>query len=250
MSKGRILIAEDESLVALDLKNRVEQMGYEVCSVVARGEDAVDQYSEHRPNLVLMDIQLDGILSGTQAAQKIQKIAQIPIIFLTAFSDDQTLNEAQIASPSGYLLKPVDDRSLFINIETALFRHYVEQRRRSEERAARESTLLLLLDALPALVVVLDEQGHIERFGPWGETWSGASASELSGLPFWEWVGGHDALRVKETLSKLTQETKTLSLTCRCPNASGTRVQTAWNVVPLGGGSGFYLCLGIPVVGT
>jgi CheY-like chemotaxis protein len=126
----RILVVEDESLVALDIKMRLVQLGYEVPSTLSTGEQAIAAAGELKPDLVLMDISLKGLMRGTEAAQKIHAAFDIPIIFLTAYADDKTLDEAKLAEPFGYLTKPLDEVELRVMLEIALYKAAAENERK------------------------------------------------------------------------------------------------------------------------
>jgi CheY-like chemotaxis protein len=106
MSLHRILVVEDESIVALDLRQRLEQMGFEVIATVATGSAALEQATSKNPDLILMDIQIKGEIDGIETASRITKLVDVPIIFLTANSDRSTIDRAKSAGPLAYLLKP------------------------------------------------------------------------------------------------------------------------------------------------
>ncbi len=131
----RILVVEDESIVALDIKNSLNILGYEVVGHASSGEDAIARAMETRPDLVLMDIILKGEMDGIQAAETIRARLDVPVIFLTACADDKTLNRAKVTEPFGYLLKPFEEWELHGHIEIALYKHNIERKlRESEER--------------------------------------------------------------------------------------------------------------------
>ncbi len=135
MSSERILIVEDESVVALDLRQRLENLGYQVVGHATRGEKGVQLALETNPDLIMMDIKLRGGLDGIEAAQQIRAERDVPIVFLTAFADQETIRRAALTGPFGYLLKPFDEQLLSINIEVALYKHRMERAlRESEER--------------------------------------------------------------------------------------------------------------------
>jgi signal transduction histidine kinase len=123
----RIMVVEDEGIVALDIQSKLESKGYEVPAVLATGEDAIDRAGELQPDLILMDIQLAGELDGTQAAERIHELYDIPVVYLTAFSDERTLNRAKNAEPFGYMLKPFEEKKLHTTIEIALYKHQVDK---------------------------------------------------------------------------------------------------------------------------
>lgn len=116
-----ILIVEDESIVALDIKDKVERLGYNVLAVVSSGEKAIEEVKKVQPELVLMDIVLKGEIDGIETARQIREHFDIPIIYLTAHSDTQTLTRAKITGPFGYLVKPFVDSELRKAIETVLY---------------------------------------------------------------------------------------------------------------------------------
>lgn len=122
----RLLIVEDEHLIAYDLKESLERFGYEVIAIADTGLDAVRQAESFRPDLVLMDIRLPGEMDGIAASEQIQNQLQIPVVYLTANADQATLERVTASRPFGYVLKPFNDRILSTTIEIALARHRAE----------------------------------------------------------------------------------------------------------------------------
>ncbi|MBU2550446.1 MAG: response regulator [Proteobacteria bacterium] len=135
----RILIVEDELVIALDLQGRVEALGYTVCGAEKDGQGAVEAAGRERPDLVLMDIVLPGDLDGIQAAGIIKDRFAIPVVFITAYADPDRLDRARTALPFGYLVKPVRDRDLRVAIRMALYAARAEAERRRAEAALVES---------------------------------------------------------------------------------------------------------------
>jgi len=137
-----LMLVEDERIVAFDLKRQLQGFGYQVGSVLASGEQAVEQVGRERPDLVLMDIHLEGRMDGIEAAAEIRARHQIPVVFLTAYAEDGTLNRALDSRPFGYLVKPCEGRELHATIQMALAR-------RESEKAVEQSEqrLQLALDA-------------------------------------------------------------------------------------------------------
>jgi CheY-like chemotaxis protein len=121
MTKAQILVVEDDAIVAQDLKNRLTGMGYFIISVTSTGEDAVEKARHHLPDVVLMDIRLAGEMDGITAAAQIGEKYHIPVIYLTSYSDEETLARARETRPAGYVLKPFDPRNLYVAIEMALY---------------------------------------------------------------------------------------------------------------------------------
>lgn len=126
----RILIVEDEGIVARDIERRLTQSGYGVCGIADNAEEAIGLARAERPDLVLMDIIIQGPMDGIATAQEIRRHLDIPVVFLTAHSDEATVSRARETLPYGYLLKPFEPRGLATTIETALYRHGAETRER------------------------------------------------------------------------------------------------------------------------
>ncbi|MCR4438177.1 MAG: response regulator [bacterium] len=128
----RIMIVEDLNITALDLKNRLRKMGYEVAALAGSGEEAIQKAEQVRPDLILMDIRLKGEMDGVEAAERIRQKLDIPVIYLTAHADDSTLQRAMETRPYGYVLKPFGEKELRITIEMALHRHREESKLRDQ----------------------------------------------------------------------------------------------------------------------
>ncbi|HQZ66800.1 MAG TPA: response regulator [Planctomycetaceae bacterium] len=150
MTPARILIVEDEAVVALDLRQRLIRLGYDIVETVGFGEVAVELAREHRPDLVLMDIRLRGTMDGIEAAETIRTQLSLPVIFLTAHADDETVSRARVAEPFGYILKPFDERELWTVIEMALYKHQAEQKLRESEQQLRQAQKMEAIGQLSA----------------------------------------------------------------------------------------------------
>lgn len=118
----RVLIVEDEYILAINLQESLESLGYTVVDIADSAELAIDKATELQPNLILMDIRLRGEEDGIHAAEKIWQNLQIPIIYVTGHSDKSTVERATLTSPFGYILKPVREKELYVAIQTALNR--------------------------------------------------------------------------------------------------------------------------------
>lgn len=165
---ARIMVVEDESIVAADIQQTLVALGHQVPAIAANGLDAIANADRTRPDLVLMDVRLQGDMDGIQTAAAIHQRCGVPVIFLTAFADMDTISRAKQTEPFGYVLKPFNDRELLGAIEVALTRHASE---RDLRRSARELDATLKL--LPDAVLVTDAQGII--------TYANAAASRLLG---------------------------------------------------------------------
>ena len=127
---SRILVVEDEPTLARDLKRKLQHLGYEVCGPTGSGEHALVLADTQRPDLVLMDIQLEGPMDGIAAADHLRRTLDLPVVFLTAYSDDRILRAASAVVPAGYLVKPCTERELKVVIELALYRRALEDQAR------------------------------------------------------------------------------------------------------------------------
>jgi DNA-binding response OmpR family regulator len=156
MSKETILVVEDETLVGLELKEDLERMGYFVPEVIESGESVVQAVARYQPDLVLMDVRLRGSLDGIDAAYQAKAEFDLPVIYLTAYSDADTLRRAAMTSPDGFLLKPFDERELAANIRIALSRAQNGETQRRELRGA-----MSLIDALDDPALIADMEGRV-----------------------------------------------------------------------------------------
>lgn len=134
MARDRVLIVEDERIISLDLNRRLERAGYEVLGTVATGAEAIEEALRLLPDIVLMDVRLAGDIDGIDAATEIRKKAPIPVIFLTAYADEETIQRAKAAQPFGYVLKPFKERELYTTIDIALYKSRIDRRLQEQER--------------------------------------------------------------------------------------------------------------------
>jgi PAS domain S-box-containing protein len=156
MTRARILIVEDETIVAMDIRAQITSMGHEAVGTASTGENAVAMAGTLRPDLVLMDINLAGNMDGVAAAQIIRTDLALPVVFLTAFSSDAVLARAKLTDPYGYILKPFSEPELRTVIEMALYRSQADARLRESEQHFRA-----IFDAEPECVKVVSPQGKI-----------------------------------------------------------------------------------------
>jgi PAS domain S-box-containing protein len=135
MEKKKILVVEDERIVAEDIKTKLEHVGYAVAGIASSGEGSIKKSEKYRPDLVLMDIVLEGKMDGIEAAAQILSRFNIPVVYLTAYSDERTLKKAKVTEPFGFIIKPFEAQDLFTAIEMALYRHQLRNMlKESEER--------------------------------------------------------------------------------------------------------------------
>lgn len=145
MATASILIVEDESIVALDIQSCLKGLGYTPLGIASRGEEAIRKALQLQPDLVLMDIRLKGDMDGVEAAQQIRTLLGTPVVFLTAYADEQTLQRARITGPFGYLIKPFEERELHATIEMALYQHQTEKSLREQAKALEQKNRQLSL---------------------------------------------------------------------------------------------------------
>ncbi len=176
MGKARILIVEDEAIIAKDLQWRLEGMGYDAPLIVATGQEAVNMAHETAPDLILMDIMLLGAMDGIEAANRIRRKADIPVIYLTAYADEEVLERAKITEPFGYLIKPIGDRELHSNIEITLHKHRVDKKLRENEK-----WLSTVLSSIGDAVITTNIEGHIIFMNPAAEVLTGWKEAEVLG---------------------------------------------------------------------
>ncbi|HWO42582.1 MAG TPA: response regulator [Candidatus Eisenbacteria bacterium] len=169
MSKAKILIVEDEFVVAEDLASMLANLGYEVVGRAAEGGKAIALACAVRPDLILMDVRLNGLMDGIEATERIRQACDVPVVFLTAHSDSRTLERAQMTEPFGYILKPFSERELNTQIQLALYKHRTEQALRranaslEQQVAERTKELMRSRERLRALVSELTLAGERER---------------------------------------------------------------------------------------
>ena len=156
MRKSRILVVEHERRVVEDIRVTLEDLGYEIVGVVSTGEEAVRKAAETKPDLALMDIVLAGEIDGMGAAKSIRDTWNVPVIYLTAYSERRTQDRTQATDPFGYLLKPFKGSDLRCAIETALYKHQIEMRLRESEQKFR-----FLYENAPSPYQSLDESGRV-----------------------------------------------------------------------------------------
>ena len=154
--KPKILIVEDERVVAEDIQRSLEQIGYTVPAIAGSGDDALKFVKQFIPDLILMDIVIRGSMTGIETAEKILADYDVPIVYLTAYADEKTLEEAKLTAPAGYILKPFNNRELQSTIEMAIYKHRTDQKLRENE-----AWLYTTLSSIGDGVIATDKKGSI-----------------------------------------------------------------------------------------
>jgi len=181
MAKERILIVEDEKIIALDLKRRLLDFGYEVIRVIPTGEKAIEVAEKESPDLILMDIMLKGEVDGIEAATQIRHSLDIPVVFLTSYSDPETLERAKQAEPFGYILKPFKERELLTTIEIVLYKHGIERQLHEQEQ-----WMSAILKGIGDGIIAIDTEKRIHFLNPVAEILTGYKEDEIKGKPMEE----------------------------------------------------------------
>jgi PAS domain S-box-containing protein len=177
----RILVVDDEIIIARDLESRLRNMGYEVVGIASSGVEAIGLAGEFLPDLILMDIVLKGEMDGIEAAAEIRKRFRLPLIYVTAYTDDQTLARAQVTEPFGYIVKPFLEREVKANIEMALYRHRVERKLERIERWFSST-----LEGVAEGVILADREFRVSLLNPVGETITAWPQELAAGRPLQE----------------------------------------------------------------
>ncbi|MCF7929019.1 MAG: EAL domain-containing protein [Spirochaetales bacterium] len=173
MASERILIVEDEKIIALDLKRRLVKFGYQVVGLATTAQEALDQAQEQQPDLILMDIMLAGEQDGVDAAIEIKKQFGFPVIFLTAYADERTLERAKEAEPFGYILKPFKERELHTTIDIAMYKSNVDKKLKEQQR-----WLSAILNSIGDCIIATDQEDRIVFMNPIAERMTGWTEDE------------------------------------------------------------------------
>ena len=179
----RILIVEDQRLVAADIENTLRKLGYFVVGSVSSGEDAISKSAELRPELVLMDVRLRGEMDGVHAAEIIRDRFNVPVVYLTAYADEETILRAKKTTPFGYLVKPFNERELRATLEIAFYTHQME-RTLADERARRHAAeeFKVLVDGVKDYAIfMLDCDGRVTTWNSGAERLKGYERDEVIG---------------------------------------------------------------------
>ena len=176
MAKAKILIVEDERIVAEDIRSSLLKMGYAVSAIASSGVRAISKAEELKPDLVLMDIVLEGEMNGIDAADRIRSRFNIPIVYLTAYADDKILERAKMTGPFGYIIKPFEDRELRSAIEMALYKYRVEEALRKEKEYYHS-----FVESLNEWVWEVDVNGILTYSNPTVEGLLGYTVKEVLG---------------------------------------------------------------------
>ena len=232
MHRVKILVVEDESIVAMALEKSLERMGYAVVGTADSGRAAIERAAEGRPDLVLMDIRLKGSMDGIEAGAAIRSRFGVPLVYTTAYADDETLRRARVTEPYGYIIKPFDDRDLRTAIEIALYRHRSDKKvQDSEQRLS--TTLASIADA----VIAIDTKGGVSFMNPAAEALTGRKQDEAGGEKVASvlWLLDEDGHAVAEkTVRRVLRDGSVLAMAQHnVINAAGAEVPVDCTAAPM-----------------
>ncbi len=188
MAKAKILVVEDEAITARDIQNRLKELDYDVPAIAASGEGAIKSVEEIEPDLVVMDLILKGDMDGIEAAEQIHDRFDVPVVYLTAYLDEERLEKTKVTEPYGYITKPFKDKELRPVIEMALQRHKLEKVLRTAEQDWRNS-----FNSLEDVMLIVDRDYNIENLNECGLKLLGKSKEEVIGQKCYQVISGMDS---------------------------------------------------------
>jgi PAS domain S-box-containing protein len=185
MPVTQILIVEDEIIIAEDLQIKLIRMGYSVPDIASSGEEAIKKVKEKNPDIILMDIVIHGKIDGIETAEKIHTFSDVPVIYLTAYADQYTLERAKITEPFGYLLKPFKERELLITLEMAIYKHNMEKKLKESQNKLkeRERWLTAAIRSIGDGIIATDLNGSIKIMNPLAQALTGWKKEDALGKP-------------------------------------------------------------------
>ena len=235
MTQPKILVVEDEAIVARDIQQQLAERGYQALGHTPRAEEAVALTGELRPDLVLMDIHLAGKTDGIEAAQIIRERFAVPVIFLTAFVGEKILDRAKQAEPYGYIVKPFNEQELFTTIELALHKHRMEARLR-QSYAEQAAILRTAMDGF----WVVDAQGRLQEANDAACRMTGYTREELLNMSLPDLMPTQSAECVADTMAQIKQAgSGRFERQQRCKDGRIAEVEVSVNYLPDNGGRFF-----------
>jgi diguanylate cyclase (GGDEF)-like protein/PAS domain S-box-containing protein len=233
MDSPKILVVEDEKVLAVDIRNRLQNLGYTVPDITDSGEEAIRKVAETHPHLVLIDICLSGKINGVQVADIIQNNFDVPVLYLTEYSPDPTLHKQQLTEPFSYIPKPIAERDLHIAVEMALYKH--ESEKKLQEKRQQ---LTAIINSMGCAVVVTDTNGCVQIMNPVAERLTGFKQNEAIGKDLTEVFSliDNEMNEPIENLAKLAiKADAVLSLpeNCTLIAKDGTQIPIGDSVAPI-----------------
>lgn len=196
MNNERVLIVEDEKIIAIDLQRRLERFGYSVVGMAGEGKEAVALALDLEPDIILMDIILSGAMDGVEAARTIKAAKNIPFIFLTAYTDEKTLERAKEVQPYGYILKPFKERELYTTIDIALYKHEMASKLTRQERL-----FSAILQSINDGIIAVDMDLNVQFMNQVAEDITGAKEFDVKGKSLSRFLNLTESSTKKDILS-------------------------------------------------
>jgi PAS domain S-box-containing protein len=225
MHKPRILVVEDEALIAASLVHTLTSLGYTVPEPVSTGEDTIKAVTSNPPDLVLMDIELIGPMNGIETAEKIRAIVNIPIVYLTAYSDEQRLLKARLTEPYGFLVKPIQKQELHATIQMALYKNMLDRQLRESEERFRS-----LVVASPDAIVLTDLEGNVLMPNQQAEILVGYDHGDVKiGTSILKFFPQEEQERLAENIQKTLKQGSIHNVQYTLIKKDGTRVPVELN---------------------
>jgi len=233
MEKEKVLIVEDERIVAEDIRMSLERLGYLVCGMAFSENEALKKVKELHPDIVLMDIVLGGEADGIEAASKVRSDFDIPVVYLTAYGDEGTLERAKVTEPFGYIIKPFEERELKSTIEIALYKHRMEKKLRESEQWL-STTLRSIGDA----VIATDRKGRVAFINPVAQSLTGWRDEEAMARPLKDIFNTIDEKTGKPTADdllkpQLSSSVNDVGSSVLLLAKDGSRVPIIQNIAPI-----------------
>ncbi|CAG0969109.1 putative transcriptional regulatory protein pdtaR [Methanosarcinales archaeon] len=207
----KIFIVEDEIIIAEGLQRKLKSMEYDIIGIASSGEEAIKKIKENNPDLILMDIVIHGMMDGIETAAQIHSLFDIPVVYLTAYADEKTLERAKITEPFGYLIKPFKERELQITIEISLYKHEMEKKLKESERSLREKNQWLgaVIESIGDAVIATDPEGTIKLMNPMAEALTGWKQEDAIGKPLagvFNIISEGTGKRIEDPVTKAIEE--------------------------------------------
>jgi PAS domain S-box-containing protein len=244
MNQPRLLIVEDEAIVVADITIRLTQLGYTVVGTTASGEDAITLAEAVQPDLVLMDIHLQGAMDGVTAAHELRTRLRLPVVFLTAYAEGNTFQRAKEAEPLGYILKPFEDRELRIAIDMALYKHQAERRLQESEQKFR-----MMVETIPlAICLTTGSEQTNQYLNPTMTQLFGYTLEDIPTIHHWWQLAYPDATQRRSFETEWSAKVKAALVSNEPAEAmesevickDGSKKTIAWEFIPMG--EDYYAC--------
>lgn len=205
MKRLRVLVVEDEVLIGGDIQACLTDMGFDVPVVVATGREAIRQAGELRPDIIIMDIMLKEKMTGIEAAEEIRKLYDIPIVYLTAYSDESIISQAVVTEPFGYLIKPFNDRELKTTVQMALYKHGMEVRLKESEEQYRK-----MAELAEDCIYIVNSDYTVHYLNPFACRYLDRAPEEIVGRHLAELFPGKMSRMMIESISEVVSTGKKL----------------------------------------